>query len=439
MIPAAFSSALHVVESALGRHLFVVDASRIYDIEGNGELDELALSDLLKDVGADVGANISAVPPPPPLRTLSLQIAQACNMGCGYCYADGGSFQGKARLMTAEVARQAVDRLLVESNPHGDLVLGFMGGEPFLNRPVLHETVEYAAARAKQASRRIRFSVTTNGTLTDERDVELMARHPFYVTISLDGARAAHDRHRRLLSGGGTYDRVVRTLGLFETYGRPQHLSARATVVPPVADLAAMLEHLIGLGFDSVGMAPVLSAPTPSFEMAGAHFQALLREMVACGELAKRAILEGRRHPFANFETALQEIHRGTHRPYPCGAGAAYLSVGADGDLFGCHRLIDDEQFRFGDVSTGSNTTARARHLELAHVDQSDSCRKCWARYLCGGGCYHEVKARGRVGCDYIRGWLSYCLAAYVEILARAPSYFHSPQQHFSSTHLEMA
>jgi uncharacterized protein len=40
----------------------------------------------------------------------------------------------------------------------------------------------------------------------------------------------------------------------------------------------------------------------------------------------------------------------------------------------------------------------------------------CWARYLCGGGCHHEVIARGRPACDYIRGWLHYCLGAYLRL-----------------------
>jgi uncharacterized protein len=43
-------------------------------------------------------------------------------------------------------------------------------------------------------------------------------------------------------------------------------------------------------------------------------------------------------------------------------------------------------------------------------------CSTCWARYLCGGGCYHEVARRGRPGCDYIRGWLAFCLGAYAEL-----------------------
>jgi hypothetical protein len=46
------------------------------------------------------------------------------------------------------------------------------------------------------------------------------------------------------------------------------------------------------------------------------------------------------------------------------------------------------------------------------------------ARYLCGGGCHHEVIARGRPACDYIRGWLHYCLQAYVRLSSRHANLF---------------
>jgi uncharacterized protein len=57
-------------------------------------------------------------------------------------------------------------------------------------------------------------------------------------------------------------------------------------------------------------------------------------------------------------------------------------------------------------------------------VDLAEPCQRCWARYLCGGGCYHEVSRRGRVACDYIRGWLHFCLESYVQLLERRPDYF---------------
>ena len=76
----------------------------------------------------------------------------------------------------------------------------------------------------------------------------------------------------------------------------------------------------------------------------------MLGEMIDCGREFERASRSGRRYPFANMINAMREIHRGTHRPYPCGAGAGYLGVSADGELSACHRFVGDEDGAMGSL-----------------------------------------------------------------------------------------
>jgi uncharacterized protein len=422
-------SELQIVESSIGRHLFVVDGSRIYDLPDDVTV---ALDALLAEIAPADRRRIDERPlAPPPLQSLSLNLAQACNMGCSYCYADEGKFGGPSRVMPLEIAQAAVDRLIAEAAPRADLLVGFMGGEPFLRRAVMREIVPYALSRARAARRTVRFSITTNATLLTDDDVRFLSDHDFQIAISIDGPKALNDAQRPLNGGGSAYDRVVAALEKFDRLGRPRHLSARATVTPGGGPLMATLDHLIGLGFDSVGFSPVLVSPDPRRAFVAADFTRFRDDMIACGAKAKAAILQRRRYPFSNFETALHEIHRGSHRPYPCGAGAAYLSVDVDGGLYACHRLVDDQRFAMGDVRSGSDIGQRAAHLAERHVDRQEPCRSCWARYLCGGGCYHEVDRRGRIACDYIRDWLTFCIASYAEISAQAPGYFAAPERYY--------
>lgn len=431
-----------MVRSSRGSHLFVVDGSRLYDVDAAtgsaieqagaaaSTLVELEQS-LLVAVGLDPVAprRIDGTPlTPPPLRSLSLNVAQACNMACHYCYADAGKFGGRARLMSPEVAEAAVDRLIAESEPGANLVLGFMGGEPLLNRALVHRATRYGARAAEQAGRSMRFSITTNATLVTPEDAALFAEFPFGVQVSIDGDRDRNDATRPMADGTGSYERVVRGVRLLRRVGPSGHLAARVTVTPRSGDLLPILEHLLSLGFDEVGFAAVVVSPSPQHALGPDDFTLFLDRMVACGKAALRELSAGRPYAFANFETAMQEIHRGSHRPYPCGAGAAYLSVNAEGRLFACHRLVDDAGFAMGNVQQGSDQGARARHLAQRHVDRMEPCRSCWARYLCGGGCYHEVTRRGRVGCDYIRGWLDFCLGAYAELCSARPEYFDAPR-----------
>lgn len=424
----------HLFRSKLGQHLFVADGSRIYDMPAELPTDTATVRALVKSISPPGTQRIDGTPlSPPALQTLSLNVAQACNMGCSYCYAGQGAFGGKSKLMQYAVAKASVDRLISESAEGADLVIGFMGGEPFVNRSLLREIMPYAEGAAMATGRTVRFSLTTNATLLEPGDAQLLARHRTQVAVSIDGPKAINDAVRPMNGGGSSYDRLIQGLEVLNAHGRPHHLSARITVTPSAKDLPGILDHVLSLGFDSAGFSPVLVSPDPSQAFERADFDWMLEGMVACGEKAQQAILEGRRYPFSNFETALQEIQRGSHRPYPCGAGAAYLSVSADGSLYACHRLVEDPKFKFGDVWRGSDMTARAEHLTAQHVDRQEPCRSCWARYLCGGGCYHEVDRRGRPSCDFIRGWLEYCLSVYAVLSERAPGYFRNPNQYFGA------
>jgi uncharacterized protein len=434
--PAA--AELRAFRSSQGAHLFVVDGSRIYDIDATtaaaietataglaalGDLDDALLASI--DLGPGTARRIDERPVvPPPVRSLSLNVAQACNMGCHYCYADEGKFGGRPRMMGRDVAEAAVARLVEGAEPDTPLLLGFMGGEPLVHRELVHHVTRHAAATAARAGRRLRFSITTNATLITPEDAALFAAYPFTVQVSLDGDRTVNDAQRPMRDGSGSYDRALGGVRTLQAVARPHRLVARVTVTPGSGSLLRILDHVIGLGFDDVGFAPVIVSPSPRHAFATEGLVCLLEGMIACGEKALAAWRTGRDYPFANLQTALGEIHHGTHRPYPCGAGAAYLSVSAEGGVFACHRLIDDAAFAMGDVTRGPDLQARQRHLRDRHVDRMEPCRTCWARYLCGGGCYHEVSRRGRPGCDYIRGWLEFCLRAYVELGGTRPEYF---------------
>jgi uncharacterized protein len=205
---------------------------------------------------------------------------------------------------------------------------------------------------------------------------------------------------------------------------RRMQVSARVTITPSNIDLPSTLDQLIDLGFHSVGFSPLLRSPSGSGEMDGAHLAEMLEGLIACGLVFEQKVLRGERYPFLNMVNALRELHRGTHRPYPCGAGAGYFGVSAEGDLAACHRFVGDADGAMGSLSTGIDEFLRSDWLTSRHVHAQEPCHSCWARYLCGGGCHHEVLARGRVACDFIRGWLHYTIQAYGRLSRLAPGWF---------------
>ena len=97
----------NLIGSEPGKHLFVVDGSRLFDLDHEssdqvetilGQPDSPNYESLVARFTTDRGRYIDPDPiEPPPLRSLSLNVAHGCNLGCRYCYADEGKFEGGLR------------------------------------------------------------------------------------------------------------------------------------------------------------------------------------------------------------------------------------------------------------------------------------------------------------------------------------------------------
>lgn len=410
-------------ESALGQHVFVSDGSRLFDAP-LGLFHRLqlaqhegALGTALEPLGLHGTPQIDDTPlQAPPVHALSLAIAQKCNLGCTYCYAQQGEFGGPAKNMSQEVGLRSVEWLLQGAEPHARVNLAFLGGEPLANRTVLRALTRHAATLAKEREVELTFSITTNGTLLTEEDGHFFEEFGFALTLSLDGPREVHDRQRPFKDGRGSFDHILSRARPLLALQKRMQVSARVTVTPQNLCLQETLDQFVAEGFHSVGFSPMLRSPNGSGELQAEQLEVMLGEMIACGHETERRLRLGERYPFANLLNALREIGKGTHRPYPCGAGAGYLGVSADGAFAACHRFVGDAEGAMGSLAEGLDAARRSEWLSQRHVHRQEPCRSCWARYLCGGGCHHEVLQRGRPACDYIRGWLLYCLNAYLRL-----------------------
>jgi uncharacterized protein len=358
--------------------------------------------------------------------SLSLNIVQACNLACHYCYADEGRFQGKARQMSEEVALRAIDRLMDESLGRR-VTIGFIGGEPFLHRELVHKCVAHARTRAGALKVPVAFSVTTNGTLLCEEDLALLRDNEFAVSVSLDGNEEVHDRHRPRHGGGGSHaDALTAIAPLLADPGRAR-VVARATVTRDDLRVAERIVPLVDAGFLEVGVSPARTGPNPSLLLRAEDWSLFLAQMVRAARLEldnfrARGSVGALR--FSNLAIALKEIHRGGANRLPCGAAQSYVSLGADEQYYTCHRTVGQRAFALGDLETGPVEAVRLAFLAGRQVDRQEPCRTCWARYLCGGGCHAEVAVAGREGCDFIRGWLEFCLITYNEVLDEFPDLF---------------
>jgi len=425
-------STLHVFESRERMMLLSIEDGSIYQLPksiANVVLSSENVSDyrraewILQRLGIEIPDTFS-LKPTEAVETCaySLAIAQKCNLGCTYCYAQQGDFGGPAQNMSLEVAQQAIDRLLADKGAGDSVSLAFMGGEPLVNREVLRQATIYASEKANAKQIKMRFAITTNATMLTSADVDFFDQYRFSVTVSIDGLESSQNQLRPFKSGRDSYSTVVTNAKLLLNKSDRNHrVTARVTVTPVNLRLPDIIQHLIEIGFDQVQVSPLLNSANGQYEMETTELQILLSQMIECGHNFEQAFRDGEGYPLSNIVSTLRRIHRYKRDSYPCGAGGGYQAVSAEGKLYACHRFVNDQAGFLGEVAGGVNPQLQASWLESRSVHNQMPCNTCWARYLCNGGCHHEAMNRGRPACEYIMGWLEYCLGAYARLMESNP------------------
>ncbi|MFU8857001.1 MAG: radical SAM protein [Deferrisomatales bacterium] len=355
-----------------------------------------------------------------PLGTLVLEVAQACNLRCGYCYAAGGAYGGEAKLLDPGAARRAARRLVEGSGDREEVTLILFGGEPLLNTPAVKAAVEEARACAAREGKRLTLSLTTNGTLLDDEVVAFLRANRVCVSVSLDGPPDVHDVNRPFAGdGGGSYAQVLRGLQTLLRAG-PQPVAARVTLQPKQwGRVPEVFDHLLGLGFHEVGIAPA-SPVTPDLLPSDEEEEALFEGFAALARRFEVDAREGRILPFSNLLDLLGRLHGGTVKSAPCGAGLGYLAMDASERLYLCHRLVGEAEFEVGNLEAGPDPARVRACLEGLAAPRKDACSLCWVRALCRGGCHYENYVRESAlgqapggSCRFIRRWISLGVELY--------------------------
>lgn len=149
------------------------------------------------------------------LDEILLMVALDCNMRCGYCYGDGGSYKRKRTLMDEKTAVKAVDTAV----SLGDIqTITFFGGEPLLNFAVIKTVVERAPD--------IKCGIITNGTIMTEEIADFIKEYSIPITLSIDGPQPVHDAVRQYPDGRGTHKTIMKTVEILKSKEIPFAIEA---------------------------------------------------------------------------------------------------------------------------------------------------------------------------------------------------------------------
>jgi uncharacterized protein len=324
--------------------------------------------------------------------------------------------------MNTETARTAVDFLVANSGKRKILEIDFFGGEPLMNFEVVKEIVKYAREEEIKSDKNFRFTITTNGLLLNEKNLEFINANMHNLVLSLDGRKNVNDKMRKTVTGESSYDIILPKLLKAADSRNQTNYYVRGTFTHHNLDFVKDVLHLADLGFKQISVEPVVADDKEDYSIKGSDIPLIYEQYeLLVKEMAARY---GKENDF-NFFHFMIDLEGGpclSKRLSGCGAGTEYLAVTPEGDLYSCHQFIGTESYKLGDVNFGIVNNDFADEFKNLNVFTKETCQKCWAKYYCSGGCAAnalnfnaDLKIPYEIGCDLQRKRTECAIALKVE------------------------
>lgn len=322
--------------------------------------------------------------------TLTIAPTMACNFACGYC------FQGLDKDLK-KIGKGVPDAIYEMVKKHrdslSDLSVCWYGGEPLMSTTAIYQLSDRLIALSDKTGIEYSASIVTNGYhLTGPTAQQLWARRCSSAQITIDGGRESHDKMRPLISGRGTYDKILENIGsvLDET---PMSISIRVNVGRDnLEECQSMLDDFIERGFAARGAISVyfaqIEASTPE---SGTAFEEGLTKREF-----NRAVLE--------LTARAQEAGLADITTPPGGILGMCVAahdngyvVTANGDIHKCWETAHDGTKRIGTVFEPEKLGGNVNAELWKNWEPFDNpiCSSCKILPMCGGMCAHRFIYHG--------------------------------------------
>jgi uncharacterized protein len=381
---AAFLTNAEVVNQIADLQEGTWDESR----PGGADLAEFLRRLEIVDAGEEVRPITTYQGDPRP-TAVTLFLTTACNLRCTYCYASAGDTP--TRVMPLEVARRGIDFVIgnaVELGRPGIEVAYHGGGEPTVNWQTLTGSLAYARERAGAAGLRVHAAMASNGVMPDAK-IDWVVANLDGVSLSFDGLPEVHDAHRISLLGGGSSAQVIHTIRRFDAAGFNYGL--RLTVT---REHIPRMEESIR--YICAHFRPRRIQVEPAYQLGRWRHapSAETADFIAGFRAAQRA---AREH---GQEICFSAARAGTLSNHFCGVTRDSFCLTADGNVSGCYESFLEESewagtFFYGRYEPEAQTyrfnLPVLDNLRRQSVEHRAFCQGCFAKWSCGGDCYHKA------------------------------------------------
>lgn len=343
---------------------------------------------------------------------LILNITEQCNLRCRYCAFSGNYLHSRIHShhkMSESVLRQALDWYSGYQDRES-FSIGFYGGEPLLDWPLLTTAVRLALEKINKPTK---FRLTTNATLLDDQKIRFLIDHDFRLLVSLDGPKEVHDRYRVDRTGAGSFDRVWKAIERIreidsEYYGRNVHFNLVLASPLELIKINEFMDqnpgffqgHIISTSrvnpYPSCLPEVLTSAADPSLPEQRDYLfrifeQKILNEAQIHPESLSEVVFK---NDFIDMQQrAMLRMDETVASHGQCAPGRPKLFIGTDGRFHMCERVGEGRPL--GDVYKGYDWPEIKLFLEQYNSFFQEECTSCWAIRFCHK-CFVHVRYENR-------------------------------------------
>jgi radical SAM protein with 4Fe4S-binding SPASM domain len=266
------------------------------------------------------------------LSDFTLYLTEECNLDCVYCFQ-----KRQAQCLEFSVIQEALD--FFQDSIAENSYITFYGGEPLLAFETIAQTVGFIETHKTLNAKKLRYSISVNGTLLSKEILDFLSAHRFMVNLSHDGT--AQDTTRPSQLNSLVWENLARLTRLPNI-----ELATNSVFIPAtVREVFRSARLLIESGVKNCQISYSIRDPWDSvcLDEMREEVQELRRYLLAY-------FSQNRSIPVQNFQARLGP------GLFHCTAGQDRLALGTDRKLWGCRF--------FADLSTAG----------MAHPDLSAYC-----------------------------------------------------------------
>lgn len=316
-----------------------------------------------------------------------------CNMSCSYCSVEGYDTSPR---MSLETVDRLFERVTSFCGTDKTIYLVWHGGEPLLLGPGFYDYI--GRKTGEYGEFRIINGLQTNATLLNDEFIDVMLRHKFQFSTSIDGPAEIHNRSRRDKHGEPTFDKVMESV----TSLRARGINVGAITVLNRLNIDYMPEiyRFFSQARISLRINPVLfhGKAAKDYREVAILPEEFGRAMIKIFDLwyndpDTRIMVDPFHAIIGNIVTGKNqscEFRRQCH--------AEVISVGPDGDVYPCGQFNGNEDYYLGNIHEEGfdemMTSPSIRKLLMRVPENIKMCSKCRYAEICNCGCTASAVCR---------------------------------------------